>query len=238
MTQPPLIFRAIAALRNGFQLHGPKFPFVVLHRFGLYGFRKCCGPRTFELAGRTHRYLIHPFILDNERAVEVPVVRDFLQGRSGQILELGNVLSNYIAFPHEVVDKYERAPGVINEDIVSFAPGKTYDAIVTISTLEHVGWDEQPRDPEKLPRAIERLKSLLKPTGELIATMPLGYNPNLDRLIREGRTGFPEVQYLKRISANNKWRQASLEEVAQTQFGTPYGCANAIMIGIARGTPA
>jgi hypothetical protein len=28
----------------------------------------------------------------------------------------------FIQFPHEVVDKYERVPGVINEDLVAYAP--------------------------------------------------------------------------------------------------------------------
>ena len=35
-----------------------------------------------------------------------------------------------------------------------------FDLIVAISTLEHVGWDESPRDPAKAPRAVEVLRSL------------------------------------------------------------------------------
>jgi hypothetical protein len=38
-----------------------------------------------------------------------------------------------------VLDKYEQAPGVINEDVVSFSPPQKYDLIVSVSTLEHVG---------------------------------------------------------------------------------------------------
>jgi SAM-dependent methyltransferase len=237
MTQPPLMFRVGAAIRNGYHFHGPKFPFVILHRAGLYAYRKLFGPKQFELGGQTHRYMVHPLVLDNERAVEIPIARDFLRGRTGEILEVGNVLSNYCAFAHDVVDKYEKAPGVMNEDIVTYAPGKKYDVIVTISTLEHVGWDEQPREPEKLARAIACLKELLAPGGELIATLPLGYNPTVDQMLREGRTGFSKLRFLKRVSGDNAWKEARFEEVKDTKFGHPYSCANAIVIGYESGPP-
>lgn len=225
-------------VRDGWRFHGARFPFILAHRAGVFAWRRWFGAQTFELAGRPHRYVIHPFILDNERAVEIALARDFLQGRSGEILELGNVLSNYFVFPHDIVDKYEQAPGVRNEDIVTFAPGKRYDCIVTLSTLEHVGWDERPQEPDKVARAIARLKALLKDDGELLATMPLGYNPHVDQMVREGRTGFSEVRFLRRVSADNQWREARWEEVATARFGTPYPCANAIVVGYVRRSSA
>jgi hypothetical protein len=237
MTRPSLFFRLWAATRTGFQTHGISFPFVVGHRSWVYFWRKNLGAATFSLAGKNHAYVIHPFILDNERAVEVAVARDFLAARSGAILEVGNVLANFMASPRDVVDKYEKAPGVINEDIIIYAPDKKYDAIVTLSTLEHVGWDETPRTPEKILQAIEHLKQLLAAGGELLATMPVGYNSYLDQIIREKRTGFSEVKFLVRISANNQWREASLDEAMTKQFGASYSCANAIMVGTFQSPP-
>jgi hypothetical protein len=58
------------------------------------------------------------------------------------ILEIGNVLSHYFPVNHDIVDKYEKADGVINQDVVHFYSPKKYDLIVSVSTLEHVGWDE------------------------------------------------------------------------------------------------
>lgn len=231
MTRPSFFFRLRAAFCAGLKTHGIKFPFVVLHRSSIYGWRKNFGPRAFSLSGENHAYVIHPFILDNERAVEVALARDFLAEQTGNILEVGNVLGNFMAFPREVVDKYEVAPGVINEDIVAFSPRKNYNAIVTLSTLEHVGWDETPRTPEKILMAIEHLKGLLVPGGELLATMPIAYNSYLDQIIREKRTGFSEVKFLIRTSANNQWHEAPLEEALSKKFGSPYSCANAIIIG-------
>lgn len=231
MTRPSIFFRLWAAARTGFQARGIVFPFVVLHRAWVFFRRKNFGVRTFVFAGKTHAYEIHPFILDNERAVEVAVARGFLAGHSGGILEVGNVLANFIGLPHYVVDKYEQAPGVINEDIIAYHPGKKYNAIVTLSTLEHVGWDETPRTPEKILQAIEHLKQLLTDGGELLATMPIGYNSYLDQAIRERRTGFSEVKFLVRTTADNQWREASQDEAMTKQFGQPYSCANAIMVG-------
>ena len=225
------MFRLWAATRTGFQTHGIRFPFVVLHRSWIYLLRKSLGAKTFSLAGKEYAYEIHPFILDNERAVEIGLARGFLAGRAGEVLEVGNVLSNFMELPHDVVDKYEIAPGVINEDIVTFAPGKKYDVIVTLSTLEHVGWDETPRTPEKILAAIAQLKSLLAPGGELLATMPVDYNAFLDQAVRENRTGFAKVEFLIRTTADNEWSEAALTEAMSRKFNSPYSCAGAIIIG-------
>jgi hypothetical protein len=236
MNRPSFFFRLWAAARTGYQMHGVVFPFVVLHRSWVYFYRKIFGAREFSFMGTRHAYVIHPFILDNERAVEVALAREFLSDRKGTILEVGNVLANFMSLPHDVVDKYEKAPGVINEDIIAYAPGKKYDVIVTVSTLEHVGWDETPRTPEKILQAIAHLKSLLADGGELLATMPIDYNSYLDKVIRENQTGFTRVNFLIRISSDNRWREASFDEAIIQKFGTPYTCANAIMVGTYRKT--
>jgi hypothetical protein len=224
--------KARDAIRIGFQLHGIWLPFVILQRLSAYTFRKLFVSKTFVFAGKKHRYEIHPFILDNERTVEIGIANEFLRDKTGQILEVGNVLSNFHPFPHDVVDKYEMAPGVINKDIVTYSPGKKYDAIVTISTLEHVGWDETPREPEKIIRAITRLKELLADNGQMLVTLPLGYNDFVDQMVRENKTGFSEIRYMLRVSAGNQWREAQFAEVVGIKFGSPFPCANAIVVGL------
>ena len=231
MTRPPVLHRIKAGVRVLYQFHGPWFPFVLVQRTFLYAKRKFWDAQTFEFAGKTYRYHIHPYSLKNERAVEVSLALDFLREHPGEILEIGNVLSNYASIPHEVVDKYEKAPGVINEDVVTFAPGKKYDSIVTVSTLEHVGWDETPREPEKIIRAINHLKELLKDHGELFVTMPMDSNDLVDKMVREQKTGFTEVRYLSRFSASNQWRESTREEAVTAKYGSPFPCANAIVIG-------
>jgi hypothetical protein len=231
MTQPSLIFRVLNAIRIGFQFHGIWLPFVMFQRLYVYTSRKLYISKPFIFAGKKYRYLLHPFALNNERTVEIAIAIEFLSNKTGEILEVGNVLSNYYSFAHDVVDKYELTPGVINEDIVLFSPQKKYDAIVTISTLEHVGWDEEPRTPEKILQAIARLKELLMDGGDLLVTMPLGYNAYVDDLVRAGKTGFNETRYLRRITANNQWREVQLDEVVTAQYNSPFPCGNAIIVG-------
>ena len=57
--------------------------------------------------------------------------------------------------------------------------------IVSISTIEHMGWDETPRDPKKIPLALENLIECLVPGGEIVVTLPIGYNTYQDKLLKE-----------------------------------------------------
>ncbi|TAK16890.1 MAG: hypothetical protein EPO37_07710, partial [Nitrosarchaeum sp.] len=77
----------------------------------------------------------------NERSVEIPLAIDMLKKNNGKnILEIGNVTSNYCNIPHIVVDKYEKETNIINQDVIDFNSKAKFDLIISISTLEHVGW--------------------------------------------------------------------------------------------------
>jgi hypothetical protein len=83
----------------------------------------------------------------SERAVEVPIVIDFLKqvGREKRILEVGNVLSNYAPLiaqqsdigKIDILDKFEQGIGIMNVDLMDF--DTQYDVIISISTVEHIG---------------------------------------------------------------------------------------------------
>jgi SAM-dependent methyltransferase len=187
----------------------------------------------FEFDGQRYRYLYHRYgrTWMTERTVEVPIAWKALQKFAGKrVLEVGNVLSNYFATDHTIVDKYERAPRVINEDVVAFQDQQGFDFILSVSTLEHVGWDEPQEEPDKIPRAVQRLKELLQPGGELLLTLPLGYNPHLDRLLADGALGTTQNRYLRRVSGNNRWVQASWSEVRSARYDDPFDWANALAI--------
>lgn len=190
-------------------------------------------PRTFAFASRRYPYLLHPHNLtwSNERAVEVPIVRDLVSRYEGRrVLEVGNVLAHYFPVRHDVVDKYERGPRVQNLDVLDFRSEQTYDLIVSISTLEHVGWDEQPRDPEKVIRAVRHLGDQLSPGGRMVATVPLGYNPHLDRLLAEDAVPFTGRRYLRR-SGLTTWEEAAWDEVAGSPYGGTWPAARGLVIG-------
>ena len=169
----------------------------------------------------------------NERAVEIPF--GWEQVKSNQqknILEVGNVLSWYFPIQHEVLDKYEIAEGVINEDIVDFNPSKKYDLIVSISTLEHVGWDETPREPQKILQAIRQLKHLLVEGGKLVVTVPLGYNSALDDYLRDGSIQFTKQYFLKKGSKNPEWNEIDEKSALEELKNKPYKRSEILMLAV------
>lgn len=191
----------------------------------------------FRFQGEEYPYFLHWYNRTwcNERIVEVPIVRKVLSRFDRpRVLEIGNVLSHYFGKEHRVVDKYEKSMGVENIDVVDLVSDEQFDVIVCISTLEHVGWDDPPRDSGKPIRALEHLKSFLAPGGCLIATIPLGYNPDIDRLLEEGTLKFDRIGYLKRVSIDNHWEEMTREQVKGAAYNTPFPAANALAIGIVK----
>jgi hypothetical protein len=192
--------------------------------------------RTFTVDGREVPYFLHAYNTTwrNERGVEIALALEALRRRPGRLLEVGNVLGHYLPAEHDVVDKYELGPGVQNVDVLAFEPAHDYDLIVAISTLEHVGLDEDDIDPEKPAKTLERLSGFLAPAGELFVTVPLGYNPALDGALLAGELELDEVWYFKRVSARNDWVQAAAADVVGAEYGRPFEKANAIAIGTRR----
>src|SRR2546422_11404174 len=102
-------------------------------------YRRFKSGRSFTARGVDYHYFYHAYnqTYCNERAVEIPIVWPMLQQVPPErVLEIGNVLSHYFPTRHDVVDKFEQAPGVQNVDVVDFRPTQPYDLIVSISTLE------------------------------------------------------------------------------------------------------
>jgi len=169
---------------------------------------------NFKFQGQEYKYFTGSYndCRHNERAVEVALAIDLVNKyKSGRILEVGDVLSNYISISHDVVDKYEKRKGVIQQDVVDYSPTENYDLIVSISTFEHVGWDDKEgRDPNKVLQAIDRTRWLLKEAGLMVVTMPLGYNDNLDQTVREHRLPFDKLLCMKRDDYNG-WDEIGLD---------------------------
>ena len=187
----------------------------------------------FSIQGNKYHYFHSLNTWENERCIEIPIIRSFIGKNIGKnILEIGNVFSNYYPFNHDIVDKYEEAKSVINHDVVDFSTNKRYNLIFSISTLEHVGFDEQPKDSTKILRSIENLISLLEIGGKIIITLPLGYNLEMDKMISESKIPFTEVFYMKRVSKDNQWLEVREEDVMGIKYNFPFKCANALLIGI------
>ena len=192
-------------------------------------------PRRKVTVGDYHvplHYEFRRWTWRTERCVEIALgARAVRSRRREDVLEVGNVLPLAGVAGQTIVDKYEEGPGVLNVDIVDFDPGRTYELVVSISTLEHVGRDEVPQDPDKAPAALERVAQL---GGELLVTIPVGVHPRLESAFLTGP--FDHVALLVKTGRLARWQQRPIEERAQVRYGSPYACGNAILVGM-RGRP-
>jgi hypothetical protein len=169
----------------------------------------------------------------SERGVEVATAVDVFANSEGSRLEVGNVLQHYEDaiqhFPRRIVDLYEVAPNVENIDV--FDIEGEYDTIVSISTLEHVGFDYEPKMPGASGTllAIAHLRGLLSPTGTLLVTIPVGFNRALDVHLA-GLTD--RYTYLCRIKEPG-WASEWVERDYTTNpyYGTVTPWANTVWIG-------
>ena len=192
--------------------------------------------KTFEFKGNHFSYFISDYNITviNERTIEIPIITHYLKRYSSDdVLEVGNVLSHYFDVNHTIVDKYEQEINVINQDICTYNPGRKFQFIATISTVEHIGYDEIPRHPENLIQGIENIKKLLSPGGEAWITVPAGYNPFFKDYIKNGKLIFDELYGMKRISRLNNWIECSPEEALQCPYGPPHATnATGVVIGV------
>jgi SAM-dependent methyltransferase len=189
--------------------------------------------RPFVHDGRSYRALRHRYHYTwlNERAVELALAQAVVADADpARTLEVGNVLAHYGPVRHLVVDKYEPAPHVLNQDVVDVDPGRPLDLVLSVSTLEHVGFDEPEPDPDKPRRVVEHLASLLSPGGRLWATVPVGYNRGFDVRLRAGELGFTRLTALRRVSAANDWAQVDVDEVWDAAYDRLLATAHGLVV--------
>ena len=85
--------------------------------------------------------------------------------------------------------------------------------------MEHVGWDEIPREQGKILLAINNLKlNCLAPIGKMIITMPLGYNSELDKFLSEVKIDIGKQYYLKWVSKKNEWIEVGWNDVKKIKY--------------------
>jgi hypothetical protein len=184
------------------------------------------GPARFTFDGRELPYFYDRYNNTwlNERAVEVPLARAAL-AHGGDMLEVGNVLGHYGHLGHEVVDKYERAPGVQNIDVLDLDRARRWDVVISISTIEHVGVDDTPKDPTRGVAAMQLLADAVRPGGTLLVTIPVGYNPVLDAALVGGEIPGVRTRGLLHVNSGARWREVPAAEAAQCPYD--YGARSA-----------
>ncbi|MEG4207605.1 glycosyltransferase [Microcoleus sp. Pol7_A1] len=227
---------------------------------------------TFIFNGQRLQYnrLKHNNFPSSERAVEIPIACNFLARLKdkSRLLEVGNVLKHYEELidrdlaeiqARRIIDKYEIADGVDNVDLMDIAPSEKYSAIISISTVEHIGQGAEPNETygEKLEKcdregplkAIAKIYDLLADGGEALITVPFGkllergwfIQFDLDYLnLLFKKYNIPQTainpSFLKLVQAYYRpthcsvWVQANPLELSNVEYDSPFGFANAIAV--------
>ena len=190
--------------------------------------------RTFVFRQAELAYFYHPYNMTwaSERCIEVPIGQACLnQYPPERVLEVGNVLSHYVPTRHAILDKFEKGDRVINEDIISFGPNRKFDLVLSISTFEHIGFDDEASgsSADKIAAALSACRNLLNNTGKLVITVPIGYNPDLDLMIRNSALGSSREDYFKRTQRLH-WEPCDKTTALACRFKTPFPYGNALLI--------
>lgn len=160
----------------------------------------------------------------NERAVEIPIASHFVDQQHGDGLEVGRVLGHHRPTSWTVLDRYE--PGAVNADV--FEWDQPVDWIVSVSTLEHVRWDEEPREAVGSERALRHLLGLLRPGGRMLVTVPVGYHETFDLALLTGK-----IPNLKRactlVRTGGAWEQT--DTLTPLPYGLTTPWAESVWIG-------
>jgi SAM-dependent methyltransferase len=167
-----------------------------------------------------------------ERMVEIPIGKRLLEQYEGRrVLEVGHVLGHYFPPAHTILDKFEVAPGVLNLDIIDYRPAEKFDLILSISTFEHIGFDDESEGGSgpKILACVQHCRSLLAPEGRLILTFPTGYNPELDEMLRTGALGAARIDCLKR-TGRREWAPCTMDEAFHYPYRSQFPYGNALVV--------
>jgi len=144
----------------------------------------------------------------NMRSVEVPLGQAFVGRYDAQtILEVGNVLSHHGKASWTTVDLRE---GPIKANVMAWKPRLLFDAIVSISTLEHIGQRKYGTESYEPAGIVDRLRKWLNPGGCLFATIPLRYAHLWDEAILHETLG-GRADFMLRVNDANEWQQCDKE---------------------------
>jgi len=157
----------------------------------------------FQLGGRRFRYAFDHKGVIGERAIEIPLAR-FAIRQLTRPLEVGCVLSHYGLPGHQVIDLYERCGNCMNVDAAQYDfSNPEIGGIVSISTLEHIGWDgPEGVAPSKSPTVLERIVTSGHP---YFVSFPLGYNPHLTRFVETQIRAGPDCLFPNLAVFGQRW---------------------------------
>lgn len=127
-----------------------------------------------------------------------------------------------------MLDRYEQGA---THNIDLFDHHDQVDWIVAISTLEHVRWDEPAtgRLADGPQRALEHLHQILRPGGQMLITIPMGWHPYLDTTILEDRLPVQPTRQCTLVRQDTQWVQT--DTVTHRRYAASSIWAESVWVG-------
>jgi SAM-dependent methyltransferase len=192
----------------------------------------------------------------DERCVEYPWLLSRLHGGEGRVLDAGSALNHRFLLDQPILGEkklhivtlapehaafWHRGISYLYEDLRALPlADEVYDAIVCISTLEHIGFDasfytgqEAHREsrPHDFKEAIRELRRVLKSGGKLYLTVPYGVRTDIEymqvfdsELLREAVEAFrpAHVDSTYYLYSAKGWQTSGAEECTGARYVEAY----------------
>ena len=81
-------------------------------------------------------------------------------------------------------------------------------------------------------KRLKNIRNLFTLTGRAIITLPLGYHPELDDLLKEEKMQFDVKYCMKRISRLNSLVEVKWDTVRNPTYDKPFRFANWLFVGV------
>jgi O-antigen chain-terminating methyltransferase len=176
----------------------------------------------------------------DERAIEIPWVLARYAGEA-RVLDIGTAFAEPLYVDglqqlgaRELVTVDLAEPATVLADVrdLPFEDDR-FDVIFCVSTLEHVGRDNEvyevdaPRDEHGDEAALRELRRVLAKEGRLLVSVPTGAHDDQGWQVQREplawielfeRTGFAVYEDELYVRGDNDWRTATLEEAQQSTY--------------------
>ena len=184
-------------------------------------------------------YFHHPYSQTwlSEREIEIEIARRWMEANSQDIIEVGAVMPYYTEINHEVIDPYDPKATISdfmeNHDL-------TMMRVLSISTIEHIGTTDyvelERQNVVDENAAIQALIQLLDQCDECLVSIPIGYNPYLDRWLESNLDklncfGYEKVMWFPTATRTKSlWNYYdSVSTISPHSYNSPFPLANFVL---------
>ena len=169
-----------------------------------------------------------------EREIEIAIGLKWLNENCLDVIEIGAVMPYYTDVSHEVIDPYDEKATIMdfmeNHDL-------TLMNVISISTVEHIGMTDYV-EQEVVTRhitdeeaAINALKQILNQADNCLVSIPIGYNPCLDKWLKENLEKLNCFGYEKILmrGEGSLWNYYEEVQNIDKQYGSPFPYGNFVL---------